>query len=276
MKEKLTHEGWKISEKIPKNWLKRTVKYGPPQYVAQGGEFFESCLKAIKFVEKYKKYFDQEDQERINKMKTRINHVKMSGREEDLQKLKHSDNRLDETWLCCDESFPDGWRFKNHRLGTRSYNIYASPEGAKLKGKGSVLKFMIDNSFSSEDIQKVRISLKSDGWKTDSSLPEGWLYKIDKSGCKYFMTSEGKKFKSKDVLEHTQKTGDILVYDALKKSIDNGESWEDCNGLPTGWSIKKVGGSNMFKSPSGEKMKGKRSVRKKMEGENAHANKTTK
>ena len=79
------------------------------------------------------------------------------------------------------------------------------------------------------------------------------------------MTSEGQIFKTKEaVLEYSQKTGDLLVYDTLRKIFDDGESWNYCEDLPSGWSIKKFGVSNMFKSPSGEKMNGKRCVLKFM------------
>ena len=62
MKSSLKQEGWMVNKELPKNWMfRKSGDRSTTQFIAPGGELFETHIDAIRFVQRYAKYFSQED-----------------------------------------------------------------------------------------------------------------------------------------------------------------------------------------------------------------------
>ena len=70
-----------------------------------------------------------------------------------------------------------GWKYKSHVGGNyKTGKIFRSPEGNNFKGKSRVMKFMLNNNYSSENILALREFFKIDGWETHEDLPQDWMW----------------------------------------------------------------------------------------------------
>ena len=69
MRSCLKFEGWRHSQDIPAGWMTKS-RHRNTLLVTSDGDLFESVASAAKFVEKYEKYFSQEDLDKIKKLHT--------------------------------------------------------------------------------------------------------------------------------------------------------------------------------------------------------------
>ena len=74
--------------------------------------------------------------------------------------------------------------------------MYLSPSGNCLNGKGHVMKFLFENKYNQETINAMKSTFKTDGWLTDASLPESWLFKKTTNNMT-LLSPRGVQFKSK-------------------------------------------------------------------------------
>ena len=254
MRSKMKHEGWEESDRIPRGWM---MKEGvsDTQFLGLGGEFFENVKEAADFVEKYKKYFYQDDIEKIdNFQKPHLIHATS----EDFK------TEIEDKWIGNHPSVPAGWLFKCvGNFGKNNVNIRVkSPAGKCFYGRRPALKFMIEQNFPEEQIRDMRNCLEFDGWMQDETLPTNWLYKpsegeryptfIDSSGN--FLRTREEAFRSlcqdeenlimvKEFCQNRQP-----VYNARKgKGADD---WiTDHPSAPPGWKVKEIsnGSKKVFK-----------------------------
>ena len=76
--------------------------------------------------------------------------------------------------------------------------MFQSPEGEYFKGKSKVMKFMLNNNYSSEDIIALREFFKIDGWETHEELPEDWMWcQPGRNKVLRLLSPSGNMFKSK-------------------------------------------------------------------------------
>ena len=234
MKSCLKHEGWKTDEKLPKGWMMKQKKDKRLHLLGLGGELFDSVSKAAEFVTKYQKYFCQEDFEKI---------LKMNKETKSNNSVNYKADPRDNSWIdgSGENSCPIGWKFKN------SLNVTSliSPNGIKIKGRRSALLYMTSNNYPEEEIQIVRNGLKKEGWKTDESLPQNWLYK-SKSGGLIYCSPKGKLFDSKEKLFKDDMTSEkdlkkLKLFQLNgKKNLDDSSWTKNDPTVPAGWGIKEV------------------------------------
>ena len=271
MKSTLVHEGWKSDVRIPKGWmLRKRLRSNGYRFIGQGGELFKSTIEALKFVEKYRKYFSEEDVDKIKK----FNSHSYNQRSRNVNKERNLDD-----WILNDESIPRGWRIKRFRFGKLLSSKLLSPEGRMLQGRRVALKYMIDENYPKDKIEEMRALLKFDGWLSDSKLPEKWFYKKAKSGNMVFVSPSGEYFKSREsvrlstdvmqdekiAMENFQKCING-VYQIKTQSLDNW-TFNDTT-VPKEWGIKKFsfGKNTLWKllSPQGTIFQGRRAALKFM------------
>ena len=258
MKSTLRYEEWMENENIPRNWMFKKLDCGGVRYVAQGGELFKSHSKAVSFVQKYEKYFTEED---VKKLMTHA-------------KIKNSYSHSGGQWRKCETDLPEGWSFKEVMFGVRKQVHYLAPNGLILIGKRKVLNYMTETNFPKYQIEQMRNSLKTDGWSEDSQLPPKWLYKImGKTNGAFFISPSGIRFKSNNAaviyLKSTSAPEEeVRLMESFKKQnrIKRDESdFEYCNNLyPEGWKLKKSTFGKtyrtIFQTPTDKIILGKRNV----------------
>ena len=96
---------------------------------------------------------------------------------------------------------PKGWKYKNMSLGKeRTFKVFLTPSGDKVKGKKLALRYVIENGYSQGDITLVRNSLREDGWQGSEKLPDGWLWKLEgnKRKNRIFIDPSGTFFPNKE------------------------------------------------------------------------------
>ena len=93
MKSMLKYEGWRESDRIPRGWMMRDAEADlVTQFLGLGGELYKSLSEAVEFVEKYKKYFYQEDIEKIR-------NVHGSDHLENINPVHVKGNQLADEWI---------------------------------------------------------------------------------------------------------------------------------------------------------------------------------
>ena len=263
MRNALVHEGWKNDERIPKGWMLKKRKKGYI-FLGQGGEFFKSTMKAIKFVGKYRKYFTDED---LHKIKSFSSHF-YSQKSGQSVKLKENMNNLD-SWIFNGDGIPAGWGMKYVTFGKNTLLKLLSPEGQVFQGRRTVLKHMIDKKYSEEEIEEMRSSLKYDGWLSSPRLPEKWFYRKSKTHSMSFVSESGQYYRSRESVRAGKDLGmdDILKIQSFNaQDIHDEKDYDtfslDDPSVPKGWRIKrfKFGNSECSKllSPEGRMFQGRR------------------
>ena len=268
MREALvTQNIWLPHEALPDNWLYRRVGPQNVEYCDPRGRSFRSKELALKSIEskevseKLRQFIPPgSSQKRTNSVHKRIR----------IRKVRKVN--VDDSWKFNENIYPSGWRFKDVIINGRKINErVATDDGIILKGKRAALAFMIKNNYTSDQQEKLCISLEKDGWFSHQSLPEHWLFKKTSRGL-LFSNEKGITLKSQDVaVDYLHKLGDKNLIQSLKEFIGSQhhqsqnimEGWKSDELLyPSGWRYKEIRRhgkkSHQLQSPSGMKF---RSVR---------------
>ena len=275
MKRTLIHEGWKSDERIPRGWMFRKRKAsGGYKFLGQGGELFKSTTEALKFVEKYRKYFSEADVDKIKRFNSHSYNPRSTLKTVNINKEKNLDS-----WSLNDEGIPEGWRIKRFKIGNNEGSRFLSPEGRMFQGRRAALKYMIDEKYPEEKIDEMRSYLKYDGWLTDPKLPAKWFFKKkDRSGSVYFVSANGEYLQSKESLRinknnFTQEEIQKIEHFTAPFTFDETQWRFDDSSVPKGWGINEVSFGNDRKtvhllSPERKKIQGKMNALKYMVKEN--------
>jgi len=184
MRHSLELDGWMKHENLPINWLfKKWQGYSSTIFVSPNGLFFKKKEKALSHLENHSRFDDAK--------LLRAFHFKPATNEP--TKFKTSEDTL----LECEESYIHDWKYKNVTYGKTPGKLYFSPSGFPIKGKRSLLKYMLEKHFPEEKIEALRNSLKEDGWSQHARLPKNWFYRHQ--GRLHFLSSSGNFYKSKEV-----------------------------------------------------------------------------
>ena len=195
-------------------------------------------------------------------------------------------SRSFEGFTDCNNTMPQGWKFKNVQFGSRAFKLFLTPSGDKIKGKKLSLKYMLERGYPESDITSVRNSFKEDGWMTSELLPVHWFFK---KGIKlYFLNQNGDYFNSEsEAIKHLMSQNLNEDVQMLSRFVQNqnqnkknenlsknviGEGFIECDQtMPRGWKCKSVqlsqnrrGTLKIFLTPSGDRIKGKKSTLKYM------------
>ena len=224
----LRFEDWTESPDLPAGWR---IKRGKKSVLLMGsdGKYFKSLTKAAEFVNRYSRYFNREDVQKIIKLSYTCGKTEKSSKNEKttrkekenvekiyklspsssgktrqvkkskIKKLKQRRRKFvpDDSWSS-DSTVPEGWLQKKIDLGrNKTFQLLVSPEGQRFKGKRSALQYLIKNKYPAEDIREMRNLLKSDGWENHPDLPINWMYKV--RGTKtVFCSPDGTALESKE------------------------------------------------------------------------------
>ena len=169
MRSCLKFDNWSGHESLPKDWLTKTSRDGTA-FIDANGDFFRKKEHALKhLLEKG----TAECMETFKILKTSQSDKssspakKSSTTKKSPKKMK---SILNEDWKEFDSELLSGWKYKQDlKQGNKRY---LSPSGFYLNGKSHVMKFLLENKYSKDAISAMRKTFKTDGWKTDSSLPE--------------------------------------------------------------------------------------------------------
>ena len=216
MKRTLIHEGWKSDERIPRGWMfKKRKASGGYKFLGQGGELFKSTIEALKFVEKYRKYFSEADVDKIKRFNSHSYNPRSTLKTVNITKEKNLDS-----WSLNDEGIPEGWRIKRFKIGNNEGSRFLSPEGRMFQGRRAALKYMIDEKYPMEKIDEMRGFLKYDGWLSDSKLPEKWFYKKNNKGF-YFVSDKGNKYLNKESVRTSKEVvqEDKMIIENFQKAV---------------------------------------------------------
>ena len=104
---------------------------------------------------------------------------------------------------------------------------------------------MVKENYPDRDVENIRNSLKTDGYKTLESLPPNWLYKQMKSKA-YFIDPKGNVFDSIEIVTKTLKSSMNFDLNQFIDSVDKTSSKENQNkwirddkSVPKGWMTKE-------------------------------------
>ena len=162
MRSCLRFEGWRPSLDIPSGWLTKLRKRNV-LFVTTDGDLFESAAAAIRFVQKYEKYYSQADLDRISKLQTTLGKSKSRKKEKEVDlKVEREVDLKTEKPATVDNvevkkerqaELPSGWQMRDCSGGGK---IFVSSSGEKLNGISSALRFMVKHSLAQEDIGRMR------------------------------------------------------------------------------------------------------------------------
>ena len=162
---------------------------------------------------------------------------------------EEADNKV---WTEGSDFLPPGWSFKTVHGATADYCKVMSPDGMIFNSKVKALTFMIDNSFSDEDINKMRSSFLYDGWSESNLLPDQWRYRKCKAERNEynFISPSGEVFTSRRSLIEFFRSCDeftdedvqnaLTFIDEIKATwVNNLQDYEENDEtVPPGWKIK--------------------------------------
>ena len=167
-----------------------------------------------------------------------------------------------------DPSLPKGWKSRLYE----AKKFYLAPTGEQFPVRRLALKFMVENYYPVEDLEKTRISLGEEGWKESPLLPEGWRFRKKEHrsgpnrGSMDFLTKEGVHFKSfKTTREYAEancsqtdvaKLDEFAVEESRKNRLTEvGYNWEEDESLPEGWKLRHIKGPKgkvFYLAPNGD------------------------
>ena len=117
---------------------------------------------------------------------------------ESLMKMFTAKSRAEDyEWDSSDPTIPTGW--KSRHSGQRT--IFLSPEGEKFFSRSNIIEHMVRKCYDISIIEETRLSaIAYEGWKQNELLPEGWLFKHERSedshSKMFFLASTGELLKS--------------------------------------------------------------------------------
>ena len=144
----LKSDGWESNPKLPQDWLCKKQKNNATKILTSTGEIFRSREGVMN----YMKCNDFEDIHIRNFKEFEI----CSNRTTKSPSSKSAHIRTqDDGWVSFDGEELSGWR---HKPGQQKY---LSPAGVYLNGRVELLKFMVNNNFSKEQVLAMKNVTKS-------------------------------------------------------------------------------------------------------------------
>ena len=166
MKDKLVDEGWDTSDLLPDEWLYKKVWEGynhhniiiKYHYLADDGKLFENAKTALEYLQDNSVDYSQKDVENFQEFQNNLWN-------ESLQSYQ---------WIESD-SIPIGWKMRV--VGTDK-EYFMNPDGRTFHTRFSAFQHMVNERYQVEEIKLIKSKLNHEGWKENSFLPTGWLYKL--------------------------------------------------------------------------------------------------
>ena len=240
-------EGWQEHPLLPEGWRFRgsEKKSSSKQFLSYEVTIFKSYRKAQEYISSY---MSEEDLARFAAYAEGESKVNRNSSYE---------------WLE-EPSLPKGWR---SRL-SEAKKYYLAPTNEQFPVRRLALKFMVEQNYPEQDLEKTRSSLGEEGWKESALLPEGWRFrpKENKYGAKDFLTKEGMYFKSfkstKEYATASCSPAEVTKLDEFAREESRkirlrevSYKWEEDESLPQGWKLRHIKGpkGNIFYlAPNGD------------------------
>ena len=137
IKDSLKYEGWEENETIPNGWRIKRDKNSSIFLLEQGGKRFLSSTKAYTFVKKYRKYYSEEDLEKLRIMMYGSNSSSSRMVKVSRNKNESSD---DSSWLTDASLYPEEDLRKNRKLQTQQLSTDNLDRGNRHRSVGSSIK----------------------------------------------------------------------------------------------------------------------------------------
>ena len=249
---------WRISQFLPKNWLirkssKNDRRRDKNEYLTDKGDYISTGEKVVSFMQAN------------NYPETEIEIFKENA---------HA------TKFTSEPNLPEGWKIGHYAEGVKAKK-FMDPNGKYFVSRSSALRYMVEKSYSTSDIDKMRQGLKDDGWERNDLLPDNFMVKPGYKGCKakasyinlkdFNVISSSKAMKihlrdEKYSEEACNNFEDYLQTLGVQKEIKDDENdkeatiWHADDMLPSGWtqSTRKRGFFEGFmpkyKSPGGKEV----------------------
>ena len=167
MRQILKEDGWKANELLPDSWLHKEQKPHGMLYLSSTGEIFKTKEAAVKYLKTNN--FEDIHIENMNKLSSCARSNKSppgpsiadnktppgpksdkSDKKKDSSSKKLPQGNSTDGWVDFDGDELSGWKYKPGQ------QKYLSPSGDYLNGRGHLLKFMINNNFTKEQILAVK------------------------------------------------------------------------------------------------------------------------
>ena len=268
LRKSMEEDGWKTSQHLPLNWIYKVIITSSKNYsvniniLSDLAEKFESYLAAIKYLESSPRYGEAE----VAGINLLLADNTRDWRRTVFNPIAATDNPLPSLQVA----LPEGW--KTRQCGSRKYTV--SPSGEQFPTRKKALQHMIQSEYSEEkDIDTMRLSMLTEGWKTTDYLPRHWLYKTgDGEGRKDVITilaETGEQFNSylaaikymESSLEFDEE--DVRKVNELLAEVKGGgmvpaKDQSESSLLPPGWRNRTLGRQTFVVSPEGEQFTNKR------------------
>ena len=179
-----------------------------------------------------------------------------------------TERRLDGYDWRGNDDLPQGWKIRTIEGNDKKYFIL-SPGGTQFGCRRNALKFMVDNQFPDDEIEKMRKDLIKDGWTDDPLLPKNWKYRVYPNSRRdvYFLNETGRRFESfksaKDYLESNKtkfsrkQIDDFETFcevERTRRRTSNNQWNKEDQTIPEGWMSRAIpghGGKELILSPDG-------------------------
>lgn len=268
LRKSMEEDGWKTSQHLPLNWIYKVIITSSKNYsvniniLSDLAEKFESYLAAIKYLESSPRYGEAE----VAGINLLLAENTRDWRRTVFNPMAATNNTSSSPQTVV---LPEGW--KTRQCGSRKYTV--SPSGEQFPTRKKALQHMIQSEYSEEkDIDMMRHSMLTEGWKTTDCLPRHWLYKTGEGeGRKDMITilaETGEQFNSylaaikymESSLEFDEE--DVKKVNELLAEVKGGsvpsKEHPESSLLPPGWRKRTLGRQIFVVSPEGEQFTNKR------------------
>ena len=257
----ITSEGWQEDTMLPSGWMFKDSLYmdvtgtristHTTQILSVEGELFNNYKKALVFMVESQEYHDGN----------------ILGLNQLTEKLAKDRREMKTDWKETN-SLPSGWKVISD--GIRQ--VFISPGEDSFNSRRECLVYMIsNNNYTVDDVEKMRASLKLDGWLDSGFLPPNWRYKktgeqTDENGTfKFynhkFCTDDGRLISNiedarivlQNDVAHLESLDMFWSFESKKKADGKRReyNWKEGDAsVPQGWKMRQGG-----KTPIGGKNK---------------------
>ena len=265
MRDSLIHEGWEDSKDIPDGWKIKKRKYGI-FLMEQGGRMLESSVKAHGFILKYKKYYSDEDYQKIvvlskpnghqkrvvisqepSQIKTELNRATLT------EDLSYDDTEVneEETSSLFSPSFIDKTRVEVNVKSHRNYpenNMPLINDSMNPSLEEPIEQNLVEDQPQPEKKRKTRRSQSTTilDWQEDKLLyPPGWKYAVinrqNKEPFSKLLSPSGSQMSIRGALfymvtnDYPEEEIEMIRRAMLK------HNWQQHSSLPEKWLYKRLG-----------------------------------
>ena len=222
MRLTLKTEGWEENDALPPGWV---FKFYKKTKSGRSGSFafIDKMGNKFKGMDDAKRYLLKQGD--LSTLSVLENFIDLPKRHKTLipkktsTEIKGIDEMNGKAWTPDISPLPFGWKIRpRSESSAAKYTVLESADGKIFQGKRQALKFLIAQNFPEHDIKLMRLSLKSDGWEEDDSLPPDWMFKREKEDERYsFIDNLGNRFKSREVAKrYILKNGDTSFLSNLE------------------------------------------------------------